>query len=133
MRLLLDENLSPALANVISAAGHKATALRNLSRLGIEDREVVELALDRDAVIITNNASDFLALCRTVDAHPGLIVVESTARAPSQREIEMALSHIEKRAAELGLAPRTFMFNRVVEVTAALQCEDFELPAGEIS
>jgi len=128
VRLLVDECLSPALVQVAHRAGYEATTVRDLGALGESDRRIVARALESDRAIVTNNAGDFVELCRRAALHPGLIVLPSVPRDAEIGLFARALAHIVAAAAERSLAPRDFILNRVVEVDESGHCEDQELP-----
>ena len=85
IRFLIDECLSPALAETARARGFEATHVVWLGRASTADRDLAALALERDYVIVTNNARDFLRLFRRIELHPGLIVILPELDAPRQR------------------------------------------------
>jgi predicted nuclease of predicted toxin-antitoxin system len=128
VKLFVDENLSPELANVCRQAGYDATCSRDRAMLGRPDHEVLALAEAEDFVIVTNDADDFRELCAASELHPGLIVVAETARARSAQLVPRALQHIEARATAQDTSPRDFMFNRAVEVALDGTCSDYEIP-----
>ena len=130
VKLFIDENLAPSLADVCHHVGYEATSSRGRGMLGRTDREVLDFAIADDAIIVTNNANDFRELCRAAGVHPGLIVVESTARPASEQLLAAAIWHIEARARAEGCSPRDFMLNRAVEVELDGSCADYEIPAS---
>jgi predicted nuclease of predicted toxin-antitoxin system len=128
VKLFVDENLSPALANVCHEAGYEATCSRDRGMLGRADHEVLAFAEAENAVIVTNDATDFRELCAAEEVHPGLIVLANTAREKSEQLLMSALRHIETRAAHEEVSPRDFMLNRAVEVELDGTCTDYEIP-----
>ena len=130
VKFFVDENLSPSLADVCHHVGYEATSSRGRGMLGRTDREVLDFAIAEDAVIVTNNANHFRELCRTAGVHPGLIVIESTARPASELLFAAAIRHIEVRARAEGCGPRDFMLNRAVEVELDGSCADYDIPAS---
>ena len=51
MRILLDEAMAPGLAGVLTALGHPSDHVRGLGMAGASDEEVVERALEYDALL----------------------------------------------------------------------------------
>ena len=95
MRLLIDECLSPALVPLAQASGHEAYHLAHIGRAGFEDWQIVELALARDMVLVTNNASDFRRLYAVQELHPGLVIlVPNVGRETQRRLFRAALSRL---------------------------------------
>lgn len=79
MKLLLDENLSPAVAVTLATAdGIDACHVRDRAMLGWEDPEVFERAFKEDRIVVTCNVEDFLELARGCELHAGLILIEQS-------------------------------------------------------
>ena len=72
MRLLLDENVSPAIGEALTAAGHDiGYAVRDL--LGASDRKVVEFAISEQRALVSED-KDFGDLAFVAGmTPPGLI------------------------------------------------------------
>ena len=87
MRFLIDECLSPALVRIAQQSGHEAYHLAHLGRAGAEDWEIVALAIARDLILVTNNASDFRRLYAAQELHPGLVILVPNAEREMQRQL----------------------------------------------
>ena len=61
MRFLVDENLSPRLADLLTACGHDAVHVRDLGLHGGSDADVMDQAVASDRVIVSAD-TDFGAL-----------------------------------------------------------------------
>jgi predicted nuclease of predicted toxin-antitoxin system len=70
MRLLLDENISPALVPRLAACGVYAQSVPHVGLAGGADREVWRYALDHDFVVVTTNARDFIELLGVEPSRP---------------------------------------------------------------
>jgi predicted nuclease of predicted toxin-antitoxin system len=79
VNLLIDENLSPSLVQRLAAKGVPAVHVAHIGLPGATDPGVWRHAFDHDQVVVTINAADFLFLAGSVDLHPGLIVLRTTA------------------------------------------------------
>jgi len=95
--LYLDEDLaSKELATRLAAAGHGVlTTLR-----GVTDDAAWAAAQENGAVVVTQNAADFLPLAAATSGHRGLIVVyrEGDARKDMQiAEIAAAVDRVQGR------------------------------------
>ena len=77
MNVLLDENLSPRLVQLLAAKGIAAQHVAHVGLSGASDPEVWRYTYEHDQVVVTINATDFLVLAGSVDLHPGLIVLRS--------------------------------------------------------
>jgi predicted nuclease of predicted toxin-antitoxin system len=63
VKLLLDEMLSPAIAQELRARGHDVQAVaEHADRAALSDHEVMTLARDERRAIVTNNVRDFRPL-----------------------------------------------------------------------
>ena len=128
MRLLIDEDLSPVLAQVAHARGYDAVAIRDRGQLGLADWQVLELCLREDRVLVTANVGDFRALCVRQDLHPGLIALPSVSRERQRELLEAVIGYVEGAAADDTMSPAGFMINRVVEIDTNASCTAYGLP-----
>ena len=85
-RLLIDECLSPELAQLAIDAGHvESTSVRDRGRLGLKDWELMEYVIQEDFILVTRNAQDFRGagkanpggLHAEAEVHAGLICLDS--------------------------------------------------------
>ena len=79
MNLLIDENLSPSIVHRLAAKGVPAVHVAHIGLPGVTDPDLWRYAFDHDQVVVTINAADFLFLAGSVELHPGLIVLRTTA------------------------------------------------------
>jgi len=128
MRFFIDEDLSPTLVAECHEAGYDASCSRDRGRLGGSDREVVELCMDEDRILVTNNATDFLGLAEEAGLHPGLVVMPLAARDQERAWMTAAIDSIEAEAKAASQEPKAMMVNRVVEVDERGRCSHYEYP-----
>ena len=125
MRFLIDECLSPALVREAQRSGSEAYHLAHLGRAGAKDAEVVALALARDMILVTNNASDFRRLYAAEEIHPGLVILVPNANRETQlRLLEAALARLRTSR---GLV------NRALDVDVygdSIKFDEYELSRG---
>lgn len=76
VKLLLDENLSPAAAVALAVDGIDACHVRDRGILGAPDHEVLERAFLEDRVLVTSNVDDFVKLARAREIHAGIVLIE---------------------------------------------------------
>lgn len=76
IRLLLDENLSPRVAEVLRRDGIDAVAVRDRGLLRATDVEVFARAFAEDRIVVTINVGDFEKLARTCELHAGVVLIE---------------------------------------------------------
>lgn len=80
IRLLIDENLTPLLAEVLSSRGYDAVSVMSAGLLEWEDRDLFEWAVRERRAILTNNAKHFAPLAEEYDQkgweHYGVILTD---------------------------------------------------------
>lgn len=74
MKLLIDENLSPRLAALLSEADHDASHVRDLDAAGASDAQLIDLTL-ADGRTIVSADTDFGALLAATTTAPSVILV----------------------------------------------------------
>lgn len=62
MRLLLDENISPALVRLLADIGVYSQSVPHVGLAGRPDHVVWQYALDHDFAVVTTDARDFIEL-----------------------------------------------------------------------
>jgi len=109
VRFLLDAHISgPRVGQRLTAAGHEVRALdHELALEGLDDDEVLSLAVADERILVTHNIRDFPAILRdwaaTGRSHAGVILVYGI----DHREFDVILRGIE-RCVELYLEPATW-------------------------
>lgn len=73
MRLLVDEDLPPALADLLNEHGHLAEHVRDVGLQGRTDREVFDAAQERGAMLITADVA--FGNPHQYSAHHGVVVL----------------------------------------------------------
>lgn len=87
MRFLLDNNLSPALVAVLSAAGHDSEHVREHGMGSAPDEEVLELARRNRRVLISADTDFGMLLARTGAPGPSVVLIR---RSRARRTKELA-------------------------------------------
>lgn len=129
MRLWIDECLSPTLVARANRRGYWATCNRDRDLLGIADGKLHELVIHEEAVFITNNEADFVALCRQVDLHTGLLILPQTDRREELWPLlDAALDYIERQARAANEMTAVWMLNKRVEVSPSGEATHDDLP-----
>ncbi len=132
MKLWVDECLSPTLVERANRRGYWATCNRDRGLLGASDAVLHEIVIGEEAVFVTNNESDFVALCREVDLHTGLLILPQTDRREAQWPlIDAALDYIEEKTETAGESTADWMLNRQVEVGPDGRVRHGDLPSAE--
>jgi hypothetical protein len=98
----IDENLPPAIAEIMRTVGIPATAVVDEKRQGLSDEEQLRYAASWQLALVTANVADYVELARQWAAqgheHAGLVLV-STKRFPRRdtRAIARALRLLAAR------------------------------------
>ena len=116
MKFWIDECLTPALVSQAHSHGYEATCNRDRGQLGMQDDELLAIAVSEEFVFVTNNHADFIGLCGNVELHTGLVVLPQRPRDAQLPLFSSAIAHIEDSAAQANEAPTDWMLNRVVEI-----------------
>ncbi|MBI3319033.1 MAG: DUF5615 family PIN-like protein [Candidatus Omnitrophica bacterium] len=75
VRLYLDEDVRPLLAEILRDRGFDAISASRTHRLGLTDREQLEVAIKERRALLTHNIRDFVRLhTELADRHEGIIV-----------------------------------------------------------
>jgi predicted nuclease of predicted toxin-antitoxin system len=122
MNLLVDENLSPRLVQLLGARGIPAQHLVHTGLAGATDPEVWTYAFEHDQVVVTQNVEDFLHLAGEVELHPGLIVLRVGGL--SREEQWQWLEPVVDWLLESGES----LVNKVVEITGVGRFKVRDLP-----
>jgi len=123
IRLLLDENISPALVRLLADIGAYSQSVPHVGLSGRADHAVWQYALDHDFAVVTTNARDFIEL---LDAplHPGLIVLRESglSRQEQWERLIPVVEHVKKSGDE------DFLLNKLIEITGVSQFTIREIP-----
>lgn len=76
VKLLLDENISPAAAIALAADGIDAWHVRDRGLEGTSDHELLDRAYAEDRILVTLNVGDFEELVRERELHAGVVLIE---------------------------------------------------------
>lgn len=117
MKLWIDECLSPTLVERANRRGYWATCNRDRDLLGVSDRALRERVLEEEAVFVTNDEADFVALYQRVDLHTGLLILPQVEKREALWPLfGAALDYIERQAKAEGETTAEWMLNKRVEV-----------------
>ena len=104
MKVYLDENLSPRIAELLRAARIDAVSAHEVGRTGMDDRAQLAHAAQEGRAIVTCDVTDFLVLAVEAiaanAAHAGIIVVPPSLPARAFSDIAAALRKIADRYPE---------------------------------
>ena len=123
IRLLLDENISPALVRLLADIAVYSQSVPHVGLAGRADHAIWRYALDHDFAVVTTNAQDFIALLN-VPVHPGLIVLRESglSRQEQWEWLRPVIEHVKKSGDE------DFLLNKLIEITGVGQFKIREIP-----
>jgi len=132
VKLWIDECLTPTLVARANRRGYWATCNRDRDLLGVTDKNLHELVIDEEAVFVTNDEADFVALYRQVDLHTGLLILPQADRREALWPLlDAALHYIEQKADAAGETAAEWMLNKRVEVNPNSRATHDELPSSD--
>ena len=104
MRLLLDEMLSPVIAEQLRHRGHDVEAVAGSEHQELSDLEVLALARTERRALVTNNVVDFRSLHFEAispggPGHFGIVFIPSTYRR-TKRDVGRIVKALEAQLAE---------------------------------
>jgi predicted nuclease of predicted toxin-antitoxin system len=97
-RFLIDENLSPELASVARRRGYHAMHVRDVGLLGAKDWRLLQLVLDGDWTLATNNTDEFRSrYLSSASLHAGIVFLVGidSGRTAQAAAFEAALSLLD--------------------------------------
>lgn len=109
VKLLLDENITPAAAVALATDGIDAYHVRDRGLEGATDEELLDRAYDEDRILVTLNVGDFEALVRNRELHAGVVLIE---RAGLLRDEQIELM----RSVTAALAEHGTLINEILRI-----------------
>lgn len=101
MKLLIDANLSPKIAESLTAAGHGAIHVADLGLVTAPDEQIFDRAVDDGYVVVTAD-SDFGALLAHRRAtNPSVVHLRHVAELPWAEHLALLLSNLPTIEADL--------------------------------
>ena len=101
MRFLIDNALSPRLADLLLAAGYDAVHVRAYGMQAATDEEILARALDEDRIVVSAD-SDFSAILAAQEAErPSFILFRETNLLAARGYIDMLLPALPMLEPEL--------------------------------
>jgi predicted nuclease of predicted toxin-antitoxin system len=94
LRFLIDEQLPPALAELLRGLGHSAEHVRDIGLGGATDAEIRRQAARRKAVLITKDV-DFSVLAGPLEIQVVWVRLGNTTNTALRRALEPRLPEIE--------------------------------------
>jgi predicted nuclease of predicted toxin-antitoxin system len=132
VKLWIDECLSPTLVERANRRGYWATCNRDRDLLGLSDKALHELVIEEEAVFVTDDEADFVALYRRLDLHTGLVILpQAENRKALLPLLDAVLDYIERQAKATGERQLNGPLNRRVEIDLGRTAVHDDLPNAE--
>lgn len=131
MKLWFDECLSPTLVERANRRGYWATCNRDRDLLGVHDQILHKIVIDEEAVFVTNDEADFVALYGRVDLHTGLLILPQVpTREALWPLLDAALDYVEQKADAADETAAEWMLNKRVDVSPSGKATHDNLPGA---
>ena len=102
MRFLVDANVSPRVASLLTAAGHDAVAVRDVGLVAAPDDEILDWALTDDRVIVSHDTDFGTLLAARRQVKPSFILVRSSDPLTAGDVAGLILANLDSVAEDLG-------------------------------
>lgn len=102
MRFLVDNALSPKIAEGLRAAGHDAVHLRDIGRQNAEDAEVLTRARDENRVILSTDM-DFAQLLAVHELSRPFVILFRRVQRDSQTRLAILLENLDTVVRDLEM------------------------------
>jgi predicted nuclease of predicted toxin-antitoxin system len=98
VKLLIDENLSPGLAEIARQRGLHSRHVNEIGLNGAGDPVLMKRILDEDWVLVTNNGQEFLArYAARAPLHAGLVIlVAANGRQEQEAAFKAVLIYLQQ-------------------------------------
>ena len=101
MRLLLDNNLSPRLAQTLREAGHDTEHVRDHDLQAAPDATVLQRAREHDQVLVSADTDFGTLLARTGAGRPSVILIRRSSARRASELATLLLSNLDAIAEDL--------------------------------
>lgn len=103
MRFLIDNNLSPLLAESLKAAGHDAIHLRDLAMQAAPDTVVLERAQADERVLVSADTDFGGLLARSHATGPSVLLIRRLAGRRAAEQSAIILANLDQIAEDLAV------------------------------
>lgn len=102
MKFLIDNNLSPLLADALKASGHDAVHLRDLGMQGATDDVVLEHARADQRILVSADTDFGGLLARSGASTPSVILIRRLAGRRAAEHAAIILANLDQVAEDLA-------------------------------
>jgi predicted nuclease of predicted toxin-antitoxin system len=101
VKFLIDNNLSPLLAEALKAAGHDAVHVRDLGMQAVPDEAVLRRARAEQRVLISADTDFGGLLARSEASNPSVILIRRLAGRRAAEQSQIILANLDQVAEDL--------------------------------
>lgn len=102
MKFLIDNNLSPLLADALKAAGHDAVHVRDLGMQAAPDEAVLEQARTGGQILISADTDFGGILARSKASNPSVILIRRLAGRRAAQQAAIILANLDQVTEDLA-------------------------------
>jgi predicted nuclease of predicted toxin-antitoxin system len=95
VKFLVDENLSPRVADLLTDAGHEAVHVRDLEAAGASDADVMALAATERRIIVSADTDFGALLAQANSSEPSVLLVREVADLRPSRLVDVILRYLD--------------------------------------
>jgi len=103
VRFLIDNNLSPLLAEGMKAAGHDAVHVRDLGMQAAADPTVLEHARSENRVLVSADTDFGALLARSQASSPSVLLIRRLAGRRAADQVAIILANLQPIAEDLAV------------------------------
>lgn len=118
MRFLLDQNISPALVELLSVLGHDVRHVRDLGLRSADDRVVLQAAVDLGAVLISSDTDFGELLARSNASSPSVILLRRQQGRRARRIAALLEANLDAVSEDLAMGSFVVLDSDRVRVRA---------------
>ena len=116
MRFLLDENLSPLLADLLARRGHDVLHVRELGLKSAPDDQVLDAAADRDCVLVSADTDFGAILAMRHLSGPSVLLIRRVANRRAVQQASLIIANLDAVADDLAAGAIVLLGDRTIRV-----------------